>query len=101
LEEDHVPPEFPFDESVVVPGKQIVEDPLIVPAFAAGVTVIVIVSVSDPEHGAGEFTEYVISDVPALTPVTTPEAFTVATAGLEEDHVPPGFPFDEIVVVFP
>jgi hypothetical protein len=42
-----------------------------------------------------------MTTVPALTPVTTPEALTVAIAGFEEDQVPPVDPFEEIVVVFP
>ena len=32
---------------------------------------------------------YVIVEVPAETPVTTPVEVTVATAVLDEDHVPP------------
>jgi hypothetical protein len=56
FDEDHVPPEFPFDVSVVDPGKQIVEDPLIVPAFGEAITVTVMVSLSEPEQGDGEFT---------------------------------------------
>ena len=37
--------------------------------------------------------------VPAPTPVTRPEASTVATAVLLEDQVPPGFPLELKVVV--
>jgi hypothetical protein len=36
--------------------------------------------------------------VPAATPVTTPEAFTVATAVLEEDQVPPVVTSARVVV---
>jgi hypothetical protein len=36
--------------------------------------------------------------VPAATPVTTPEALTVATAVLEEDHVPPAVTSARVVV---
>jgi hypothetical protein len=36
--------------------------------------------------------------VPAATPVTTPEALTVATAVLEEDHVPPAVASASVVV---
>ncbi len=32
---------------------------------------------------------YVITDVPPERPVTSPEAFTVATAGVADDHIPP------------
>ncbi len=38
---------------------------------------------------------------PAATPVTTPEALTVAIEVLEEVQAPPGSPFEVIVVVFP
>ena len=42
---------------------------------------------------------YVIVAVPAATPVTTPvEELTVATAVLEELHVPPDVAFDKVVV---
>ena len=41
------------------------------------------------------------SAVPTLTPVTTPDELTVATAMLDDVHVPPGSPLDDIAVVFP
>jgi hypothetical protein len=36
--------------------------------------------------------------VPAATPVTTPEAFTVATEVLEDDQVPPAVTSARVVV---
>ena len=38
---------------------------------------------------------------PAATPVTTPEALTVAIEVFDEVQAPPGSPFEVIVVVFP
>ena len=44
---------------------------------------------------------YVINDVPALTPVTTPvEALMLATAGVAEDHAPPAIFDDKVDVPF-
>jgi hypothetical protein len=56
FEDDHVPPVFPFEAKEVVPVSQIVEDPLIVPAFGEAITLTVMVSLSEPEQGNGEFT---------------------------------------------
>jgi hypothetical protein len=100
LEDVQVPPGLPFVVKLVVAFSQIDVSPDKTPALGSDRTVTVIVETSDP--GQPDTVDvYEIVTVPALTPVTTPDAFTVATAGLDEDHVPPGFPFDEIVVVFP
>jgi len=56
FEDDHVPPEFPFDVSVVDPGKQIVEDPLIVPELGGATTVRSICAEEDPVQGEVAFT---------------------------------------------
>jgi hypothetical protein len=42
-----------------------------------------------------------MSAVPAITPLTTPEASTVATEASLDDHTPPVVPSEEIVVVSP
>lgn len=79
----HVPPEVAF-ESVVVPPGHIDNVPVI--GFAA-FTVTVYVANDDPQLFVSVC---VISTVPADTPRTTAELLpTVATEGLDEDHVPP------------
>ena len=55
----------------------------VVPAFTFTVAVTAFV------HPFASVTEYVMIADPAATPVTTPVADTVATAVLDEDHVPP------------
>jgi hypothetical protein len=45
-DEDHVPPEAPFEVNVVVPLEHIACVPLTVPAFGAAVTVTVRVAVA-------------------------------------------------------
>ena len=70
---------------------QIGEVPLIVPAFAFGLIVIVL----NEETGEPQpvLTVYVISVVPAATAVTSPEdAFTVATEVLVLLQAPPAVP---------
>jgi len=55
----------------------------VVPAFTFTV------AVTEFEHPFTFVTTYVIVAVPAVTPVTTPVDDTVATAVLDEVHVPP------------
>lgn len=100
MEDVQVPPRLPFVVKVVDAFSQSDVSPDRTPALGPDRTVTVIVETSDP--GQSDTVDvYEIVTVPALTPVTTPEVFTVATAGLDEVHVPPGFSFDEIVVVLP
>jgi hypothetical protein len=61
--------------SVVVPLTHTESAPVIVPASGKGLTVIDLVATAVPQL---EVTEYDIIAVPALTPVITPEASTVA-----------------------
>ncbi len=73
---------------------QIGDEPLTVPAFAFGETVIVL----NEETGEPQpvFTVYVISEVPAATAVTSPVTeFTVATEVLVLLHAPPAVPLLE------
>jgi hypothetical protein len=100
LEEVHVPPGLPFVVKIVVAFSQSDVSPDSTPAFGPDKTVTEIVATSFPEQ-PDKVVVYEMTTVPALTPVTTPEALTVAIAGFEEDQVPPVDPFEEIVVVFP
>ena len=92
-------PPLVVELNVVVPFEQIACVPLSVPATGAAVTVTVLVAVSllQPPLPA---TTYLIVVVPAATPVTTPEPFTVATEVLTLDHVPPVLPslLNEVVL---
>ena len=101
FDEVHAPPISPFEVIVVVLPTHTPEVPLKVPASGPGVTVIESVARSDPEHEPDPFTVYVIVAEPTATPVTTPEALTVAMELLDEVHAPPVSPFDVIVVIFP
>ena len=88
----HEPPEFPLDVNVVVPLEQIACVPLKVPAFAAVVTVTVLVAVSFAQPPV-PVTIYLMVDVPAATGVIIPvEEFTVATPVLVELQAPPVSP---------
>ena len=88
----HAPPLLPFDVNVVVPFEQIACVPLKVPAFAAVVTVTVLVAVSFAQPPV-PVTTYLMVDVPAATGVITPVVeFTVATPVLVELHAPPVSP---------
>jgi hypothetical protein len=57
FDDDHVPPESPFVVRVVVPGKQIVEEPLIVPELGFAITVTSIGEEEEPVQGEVAFTE--------------------------------------------
>jgi preprotein translocase subunit Sec61beta len=103
--EDQVPPD-PVVESVAVPFEQIAVVPEIVPAEGAAVTVTVAV-VETFAQPPVPVTVYVITEVPAATPVTAPVLeLIVATAGVPEVQVPPvpevesvEDPFEQIAVV--
>ena len=41
-------------------------------------------------------TEYVITDVPAVKPITSPDELTDTTTGVALDHVPPAVVLDHI-----
>jgi preprotein translocase subunit Sec61beta len=90
--------EDPFEQIAVVPE--------IVPAEGAAVTVTVAV-VETFAHPPVPVIVYVITEVPAATPVTAPVLEPiVATAGVAEDQVPPVTvelsvedPFEQIAVV--
>jgi hypothetical protein len=75
--------------------------PLKDPASGPEVTFTESVAKSDPVQEPDPFTVYVIVTEPTATPVTTPEALTVATEVFDEVHAPPVSPFEVIVVVFP
>ena len=95
----HVPPISPVLVNVVVPVTQIACGPDKTPALGAKVTVVVLVAVAS-EQPPVPVTVYVIVEVPADTPVITPEpATTVAKAGDPDVHVPPASPFEVNVVV--
>ena len=49
-------------------------------------------------HPLALVTVYVIVTKPTVTPVTAPDAFTVATALLLDDHVPPVVELANVVV---
>jgi hypothetical protein len=88
-----VPPELPLVVNVTEPLEQIDCVPLNVPAFGAVVTVTVLLAEA-LAHAPVPVTVYVMVAVPAATPVTTPVLlFTVATAILFDDQVPPTSPF--------
>jgi hypothetical protein len=88
----HAPPESPLDVKVVVPFEQIACVPLKVPAFAAVVTVTVLVAVSFAQPPV-PVTTYLIVDVPDATPVINPVlALMVATPVLVELQAPPASP---------
>jgi hypothetical protein len=82
----HVPPET-VEVNVVLEPAQIVCVPDRGPAEAAAETVTVLVATAS-EHPPVPVIVYEMVAVPAETPVTTPEASTVATAVLELDQVP-------------
>ena len=87
----HVPPIVPFVVKVAVVPVQSVALPVMVPALTFGSTVIEMKL--DTGLPQPLLTVYVISAVPAVTPVTSPvEAFTVATAVLLLLHAPPVVP---------
>jgi hypothetical protein len=103
--EDQVPP-FPLVVSAVVLFAHNAVVPEIVPAFGAAVTVTVVEAIAFAQPPV-PFTVYVITEVPAATPVTAPvEEPIVATVGVAEVHVPPDteeesveVPFEQIAVV--
>ncbi len=94
----HVPPESPLEVSVAVVPVDRVLVPEIVPALGNALTVIV--EVVFEEQPLAE-TPYVIVAVPADTPDTTPDAFTVATAVLLLAQLPPVKPLEVSAVVAP
>jgi hypothetical protein len=92
----HVPPPT-VELNVVLPAIHASVVPDKVPALGAAVMVTVLVSVASA-HPPVPVTVYVITDVPALTPVITPVPPTiVATPGLALVQVPP--PTVEVNVV--
>ena len=87
--EDQAPPASPLEVSVVEPLAQMAVVPEIVPAFGTAVTLTVAV-VDTFAQPPVPVTVYVITDVPADTPVTSPvDASIVATAGVAEVQDPP------------
>ena len=83
-----VPP-VPVPESDIADDPQIEVAPEIVPAAGAGLTVIALKATTVPQPLV---MVYLIVSAPAETPVTTPEALTVATAGVTLLQVPPVVP---------
>ena len=94
----HVP-SVPVVDKVVVPFEQTSVVPLMLPAFGADVTVIVLVAVSFAQ-APEPVTIYLIIDVPADTGVTSPLPFIVATPVDTELHEPPVPVVDKVVVPF-
>ena len=86
----HVPPVVP-SVNVIVEPTQNDEDAGIVDG--AALTVIIVVTVQPVPN------EYVISDVPDNTPVTTPVPAIVATVVVPLVHVPPVVPSVKVIVV--
>jgi hypothetical protein len=85
----HVPP--------AVASVRVVVDPMqtvSVPPIAAGKGLTVTVAVTRQPVG----NVYDITDVPAVTPVTTPAPVIVATAGVALLHVPPAVASVKVVV---
>jgi hypothetical protein len=82
-------PPVTVELSVEVPFEQIAVVPESVPAEGAVVTVTVLVAVAFA-HPPVPVMVYVMMDVPAATPVTTPvDELIVATAGVAEVQAPP------------
>ena len=95
----HTPLASPSLVNVLVNPIQIGLTPLTIPAFAFGLTVTVLVAVKFVPQPV---TVYVITDIPALTPVTTPEAAsTVATLVVPLLHTPLASPLLVNVLVNP
>ena len=85
-----LPPPVPLLVNVAVDPTQTVAAPLTMPAKAAGFTVITLFELNVPQLLV---TVYLIVELPAATPVTTPvAAFTVATDVLRLIQLPPALP---------
>ncbi len=89
-----VPPETPSTSVVVTPGQTVVE-PEMLPADGVVFTVMDCVAVAVPQLLVAV---YEMVTVPAVTPLTTPEAFMVAIAVLLLVHVPPATASDKVTV---
>ena len=95
----HAPPESPLELNVVDPLSHIACVPLKLPALGSAVTVAVLVSETLAQPPLPE-TVYVITDVPADTPVTTPvDELIVATPVVALAQVPPLTLEAKVVVV--
>ena len=95
----HAPPESPLELNVVDPLSHIACVPLKLPALGSAVTVASLVSETLAQPPLPE-TVYVITDVPADTPVTTPvDELIVATPVLALVHAPPLTLEPKVVVV--
>jgi hypothetical protein len=91
---DQVPPAVVLVQFAVEPIHIGVVPVIVCGVGALTVTVCVAVFTQPPI-----VTEYVITDVPALIPVTSPVAApTVATAGVALDHTPPAVVLVHVVV---
>ena len=101
FDEVQAPPVSPFEVIVVVFPTHTLAVPLKVPASGPGVTVMESVAKSEPVQEPNPFTVYVIVAEPTATPVTTPEALTVAMVEFDEVHAPPASPFEVIDEVLP
>lgn len=86
----HTPPGVPVGSlSAVVAVGHTVKEPEITPATGVRFTVTTAVAATTPQLLV---TVYDMVDVPGITPVTKPDAPTVATPGDTELHTPPGSP---------
>lgn len=85
----HVPPGVVLERVVVAPPSHTFREPVMAPGSGSMVTSFV--TKPQPVN--------VIVVVPELIPVTTPDAFTVALAGVELLHVPPGTPLESVMVL--
>jgi hypothetical protein len=91
-----VPPTAGSVSVDIAPVQTEIDEGLITPDAGEALMVIAVVEVAVPQPVVDV---YVIVAEPALTPVTTPEASTVATAVLLLLHVPPEAVLDNVEVV--
>jgi hypothetical protein len=82
----HMPPVAALTSVMNVPVHT-VDAPTIAPASGTGLTLMVVVAAAVPQL---LLTVYAITALPVPRPDTTPVAETEATAGLADDHTPPG-----------
>jgi hypothetical protein len=92
---DHTPPAVVLVHVSVLPIHK-VDIPVIVWAIGAVIVTVCVAVLTQPPT----VTEYIISDVPEVTPVTNPVAgSTVATAGVALDHTPPAVVLVQVSVL--
>src|SRR3954466_13500961 len=90
----HVPPE-PEVDNVITELTHTAEAPVMVPASGSGLTVMALVAVAVPQLLV---TKYDIVTVPAILPLTIPDALTLATDGMLLIHEPPDAASASVIV---